>query len=109
MAEILIKAGAVINDYQPGDVIAVKPEGWNWGNSELDPTLFRIVSMPGMPSEYEYLLADGTEDIANVIPESFDIQQVIENFNHFHDNAKVLYPRRYQVDYFGAIIDKHRV
>lgn len=54
MCEILLKAQDAehsdpyqdVKCYKAGDVIAVVPNGWAWGNEELNSPQFRIVKFP---------------------------------------------------------------
>lgn len=60
MAEILFFVEDKTNDdkelnaqaYKRGDVVVVCPDGWPWGREELKDPRFRIVKVPGEPSEY---------------------------------------------------------
>lgn len=78
MAELLIrvvdKVGTdVFKDAaltKRGDVIVVRPDGWNWGIQELANPEWRIVSIPDMPMvEAEAMLAmePGDRSVPNVL------------------------------------------
>lgn len=46
-----------------GDVIAVCPDGWRWGNQELRNPAWRIFRVPDAPELYSALLAPDVPDI----------------------------------------------
>jgi len=55
MAEALIKAVDFVHPdpeidkrgaHKRGDIIVIKPDGWNWGGAERDPSKFAIVTVP---------------------------------------------------------------
>lgn len=72
--ELLVKAidSPLENGSKVNDIIAVRPDGWNWGKEECLP-LFIVVKYPGVSAEEfkgydaplmsEKVLADGTYEI----------------------------------------------
>jgi len=52
--------------FKKNDVIAVKEDGFSWGASERNSSIFSIVKMPGIPaSQMEYLLNRNIEPLPN--------------------------------------------
>ena len=49
-AELLVKARANSASTEVGDVIAVRPDGWGWGNQERLP-YYIVIKMPGVSVE----------------------------------------------------------
>jgi hypothetical protein len=56
--EMLVRIQDRTNDSEPektnsltqaGDVIVVRPDGWLWGEKELNSTAWRIIKCPGEP------------------------------------------------------------
>lgn len=73
MCELLVKAidathpDPIINlagCYKRGDVVSVKPDGFNWGAGESDTSVFEIVKMVGMSvADMQYLLNANQEPV----------------------------------------------
>lgn len=55
MCEIVILVEPHENPmYEVGDILAVQPDGWNWGKLELSNPNWRIIKFPGVdPAKYE--------------------------------------------------------
>lgn len=69
-AEMLIKVD-VTPTYVKGAVIAVKPEGWQWGTEELTNKFCRVRVTDAEPADLEVYLGDyrigpeGTKELVN--------------------------------------------
>jgi len=95
MAEILVKAGVQINAYEPGDIIVVREDGFKWGKSELDKSLFNVIKFPGEPVE-KY---QGFVEELKKFP---DLSSVPIHLKHLFlsdavINAETVKPRKYQI------------
>lgn len=71
MAELLVRvvdkthpdAAADVGCLKRGDVIAVCPDGWRWGNAELRNPAWRILRVPGAPEAFDALLSPEVPDL----------------------------------------------
>lgn len=62
MAELLVIRHDKTPGFTPGDVIVVKPDGWEWSDRERNGGSFTVVEVPGMSVEDAEVkfLTDGT-------------------------------------------------
>lgn len=92
----LVPARQVDFLWTPGDVIAVRRDGWPWGRMELGNPLWRIWRLPGLPAD---CLQDLVEDESNQIGgQSFRVRTRVRYLDISSTRARALLMR-------GAFLD----
>lgn len=75
MAQLLIKnrgrLSAWAGDYDLGDIVMVAEDSHQFGAKELDPAVFRVLSIPGTRAQFEHYLSVEPAAMRDMFPASF--------------------------------------
>lgn len=92
--ELLLKNSP--NHYETGDAVVVMPDGWGWGEGELNTNVFTIEKGVTLTDSEAGLLTQ--QDIAPLNNSAISRLPTFRSLSTKFENAKLLHNRKYAYD-----------